>query len=113
MTTNVRQRRWYDQDPLLSDAMQTLENASDSEQIRLALHVVKIVNEHNLERSSSQTTENVATEPRKHNTKNSRWYDLDKTLKTSIEMLRCCDLDTQKLIAGEIVTMLKEYGEDT
>lgn len=111
--TNSQQRRWYDQDPLLSDAMKTLKNASDAEQIRLALHVVKILNEHNLEKDdAAQEQEREDGPVFKYSDKKSRWYDLDNTLKTSIEMLRCCDLETQKLIAGEIVELLQSYGED-
>ena len=43
-------RRWYDQDPVLSSAMQTLEESGDDTQIKIALNLIKIITEHNIER---------------------------------------------------------------
>jgi len=100
MTKQAQQRRWYDQDPLLSLAMGTLKQASDKEQIQLALHVMKIINEHNFEESMDAAAGCDKT-------KGGRWYDLDNTLKTSIERIRCCSPDCQNFVAQEIVEMLK------
>jgi hypothetical protein len=100
MTKQAQQRRWYDQDPLLSLAMGTLKQSSDKEQVQLALHVMKIINEHNFEESMDSAADFDKT-------KSARWYDLDNTLKTSIERIRCCSPDCQNFVAQEIVEMLK------
>ena len=42
-------RRWYDKDPVLSQAMNTLEHSDDDTQIRIALNLIKIIIEHNIE----------------------------------------------------------------
>lgn len=42
-------RRWYDKDPVLSQAVQTLEKSDDETQIRIALNLIKIIIEHNIE----------------------------------------------------------------
>ncbi len=104
------QRRWYDRDPLLSMAMKILEESSDEEQIRMAMHVVKIINEHNIEVAIPIPDGATGDTPLSVDmlTKNARWYDFDKKLQTSIEALRCCHSETQILIAREIVQMLKD-----
>ena len=42
-------RRWYDKDPVLSQAMETLEHSNDETQIKVALNLIKIIIEHNIE----------------------------------------------------------------
>ena len=99
-------RRWYDQDPALSIAMQTLERADDKEQIMLALHLIKIINEHKIEDALISPTGDVEQEGRM-----SRWYDVDKTLRISIEMLRRCPEPVQRVLAHQIVSELKAQME--
>ena len=40
-------RRWYDKDPVLSEAVRTLEETDDQTQIKVALNLIKIIIEHN------------------------------------------------------------------
>ena len=100
MQTN--HRRWYDQDPALSMAMQTLERASDQEQIMLALHLIKIINEHKMEDAPVSFADAGIQGERM-----SRWYDMDKTLRASIEMLRRCPASMQRFLADQVVKDLK------
>lgn len=89
-------------------AMQTLEQASDEEQIMLALHLIKIINEHNMEETSVSPSGDMAREEWA-----SRWYDVDKTLRISIEMLRRCPEPMQRILAQQIVKELKaQIGKD-
>ena len=45
-------RRWYDKDPVLSEAVKTLEETDDQTQIRVALNLIKIIIEHNIEKKN-------------------------------------------------------------
>ena len=36
-------RRWYDKDPVLSQAVRTLEETDDETQIKIALNLIKII----------------------------------------------------------------------
>ena len=83
-TTNSR--RWYDQDPVLSSAMKTLEQTDDETQIKIALNLIKIITEHNLSSTEYESVEDIvsATEDVLDTTKRGRWYDLDATLRTAI-----------------------------
>ncbi len=114
MMAQREQRRWYDKDPLLSMAMKILEESADAEQLRLAMHVVKIINEHNIDVAADGVNGSTGDDASlvSLTAHNGRWYDFDQTLQASIEALRCSDGDTQKIIAREIAQMLNEVMND-
>lgn len=101
-------RRWYDKDPVLSSAMETLEHSDDETQIKISLNLIKIIIEHNIENSEYEAVEDIisAVEAGVEENRNSRWYDIDSTLKTAINMLQNCPESTQKVIAKEMAKMV-------
>lgn len=107
-------RRWYDRDPVLSSAMKTLEQSDDDSQIKIALNLIKIIIEHNIESSEYEAIEDIisAVEAGVEENRNNRWYDIDSTLRTAISMLQNCPESTQHVIAKEmakmVVTKIKE-----
>jgi len=103
-------RRWYDKDPVLSSAMQTLEESSDDTQIKIALNLIKIITEHNIEDSKYEDVSGIinATEIDLATQKRNRWYDLDETLRTAISMLQNCPEETRHSIAVEMAKMVVE-----
>ena len=54
-----RQRRWYDKDPVLSQAIATLEQSDDETQIKIALNLIKIIIEHNIEDEKFEAVEDI------------------------------------------------------
>lgn len=108
-------RRWYDKDPVLSSAMRTLEHTDDDGQIKVSLNLIKIIIEHNIENSEFEAVEDIISAVEggvEQNSKKNRWYDLDATLRTAINMLQNCPEATQKVIAKEmaklVVSKIKE-----
>lgn len=103
-------RRWYDKDPVLSSAMQTLEESGDDTQIKIALNLIKIITEHNIEESKYEEVTDIinATEIDLATQKRNRWYDLDETLRTAISMLQNCPEETRSAIAIEMAKMVVE-----
>ena len=107
-------RRWYDKDPVLSQAMKTLEQSDDETQIRIALNLIKIIIEHNIESEKFEAVEDLITavSSGQSDSRNGRWYDIDNTLKTAMNMLQNCPETTPHLIAKEmakmVVTKIKE-----
>ncbi len=101
-------RRWYDKDPVLSSAMKTLEQSDDESQIKIALNLIKIIIEHNIESSEFEAVEDIisAVEAGVDETRSNRWYDIDATLKTAINMLQNCPESTQRVIAKEMAKMV-------
>lgn len=101
-------RRWYDKDPVLSSALKTLEQSDDQTQIKISLNLIKIIIEHNIENSEFEAVEDIisAVEAGVEEDRNNRWYDIDSTLKTAMNMLANCPEATQGIIAKEMARMV-------
>ncbi len=111
-------RRWYDKDPVLSQAVKTLEETSDETQIRIALNLIKIIIEHNIEEEKFEAVEDIinAVGSGLDDNRKGRWYDIDSTLRTAMNMLQNCPEATQHIIAKEMAKMVVETikkDEDT
>ena len=103
-----KQRRWYDKDPVLSQAVKTLEETDDETQIRIALNLIKIIIEHNIEDEKFEAVEDIinAVGSGLDDNRKGRWYDIDSTLRTAMNMLHNCPESTQKIIAKEMAKMV-------
>ena len=101
-------RRWYDKDPVLSEAVRTLEETDDQTQIKVALNLIKIIIEHNIEDEKFEAVDDIinAVGSGLDDNKRGRWYDIDTTLRTAMNMLQNCPEDTQKVIAKERAKMV-------
>ena len=102
------QRRWYDKDPVLSQAVSTLEHSDDQTQIRIALNLIKIIIEHNIEDEKFEAVEDIinAVGSGLKKKRKGRWYDIDTTLRTAMNMLQNCPEATQHVIAKEMAKMV-------
>ena len=102
------QRRWYDKDPVLSQAVSTLEHSDDQTQIRIALNLIKIIIEHNIEDEKFEAVEDIinAVGSGLDDNRKGRWYDIDTTLRTAMNMLQNCPEATQHVIAKEMAKMV-------
>ena len=108
---STQYRRWYDKDPVLSSAMKTLEQSDDGQQINVAMNIIKIIIEHNIESSEYEDVDDILSAVEagvEENSKNNRWYDIDSTLKTAMTMLQNCPEETQHIIAKEMAKMVVE-----
>ena len=103
-----QQRRWYDKDPVLSQAVHTLEMSDDETQIRIALNLIKIIIEHNIEDEKFEAVEDIidAVGLGLDDNRKGRWYDIDTTLRTAMNMLQNCPEATQHIIAKEMAKMV-------
>lgn len=101
-------RRWYDKDPVLSEAVRTLEETDDQTQIRVALNLIKIIIEHNIEDEKFEAVDDIinAVGSGLDDNKRGRWYDIDTTLRTAMNMLQNCPENTQKVIAKEMAKLV-------
>ena len=101
-------RRWYDKDPILSKSMYTLEHSSDETQIKIALNLIKIIIEHNISNSKYKDIGDILTavEDGKIPRGIDRWYDIDITVRTAINMLENCQFETQKQVAREMAALV-------
>ena len=94
--------RWYDKDPVLSMSIKTLANSSDERQISVALNLIKVIIEHNIQDNNYENVEDIvaAVEDGRIQRGYSRWYDIDSTVRTAIQMLEKCSAETKKKVAS-------------
>ncbi len=107
-TDNIR--RWYDRDPVLSKSMTILEESDDETQIKIALNLIKVIIEHSITSNNFLAVDDILTavEDGRVVRGNGRWYDIDTTLRTAINMLENCPEATQKSIAKEMARIVVE-----
>lgn len=102
--------RWYDKDPVLSMSMRTLSTSDDSKQIAVALNLIKIIIEHNIKAHEYENVEDIveAVEDGIIQRGSCRWYDLDSTVRTAIQMLEKCSLETKQKVALDMAQLVIE-----
>ncbi|MBQ8847772.1 MAG: hypothetical protein IJ003_02380 [Candidatus Gastranaerophilales bacterium] len=102
--------RWYDKDPVLSMSMRTLANSSDERQIAVALNLIKVIIEHNIQDNKYENVEDImsAVEDGRIQRGHSRWYDIDSTVRTAIQMLEKCSPETKKKVALDMAQIVIE-----
>ena len=111
-------RRWYDKDPVLSQAISTLEHSDDETQIKVALNLIKIIIEHNIEDEQFEAVEDIinAVGSGLDDNRKGRWYDIDSTVRTAMNMLQNCPEATQRIIAKKkekmVVDKINDDGEE-
>lgn len=115
--TNIKNgRRWYDKDPVLSKAMATLEKSDDKIQIQIALNLIKIVLEHQIEQEEVSSVDdiiNTVTDASGYDeSKKSRWYDLNETVRSAITMLQNCPEDLQKKISKDMAVLVSRVIQE-
>ncbi|MBY0450576.1 MAG: hypothetical protein K2X01_08140 [Cyanobacteria bacterium] len=106
-------QRWYDQDPALSQALNHLRNASDRYQAQVALNIIKIIIEHQIEGDGETTIEDMnkvvdekpgEVDPHLRR----RWYDVNESLRSAMHLLRDCPDELQKSLIPTISRMIEE-----
>ena len=102
--------RWYDKDPVLSMSMRTLANSDDASQIQVALNLIKVIIEHNIKSHEFKNVEDImsAVEDGVIQRGVNRWYDLEKTVRTAIQMLEKCSPETRQKVALDMAQIVIE-----
>ncbi len=105
-------QRWYDKDPALSKALEQLRQASDKYQAQVALNIIKIVIEHRTEAEAQNPIETLNQAVCHHESIESeilrrRWYDLNETLHSAMQLLQDTPDDLQKSLIPTIAQMIE------
>ena len=100
-------RRWYEHDPLLLEVVELLKNYQDELRSQAEVFLKKIE-----EKVSKYAIERFYEMVKPVN--GNRWYDLNTTVRTAINMLENCPFSTQKAIAKEMAKLVVDkIKEDT
>ena len=94
--------RWYDRDPILQRAIEQLRNAPDKYQAQIALNIIKIIVEHQMEDETDIPAEKIEDRLNSYRqswdhdrARHRRWYDMQETLSSAIQLLSDCPDDLQ------------------
>lgn len=105
--------RWSDRDPALKQALNALKTAPSKAQAQIALNVMMVIIEHGIESDTlsdvDQLIDRLSTcrDKAKQNA-NRRWYDVNATLKSALQLLQDCPDDIQRHVIPMISTMVDE-----
>lgn len=104
--------RWYDKDPALDRALEQLRNAPDNYQAQIALNIIKIIVEHQMEAEEGPETGSLdQTMPYRRSwddhRDHRRWYDVHETLSSAIQLLADSPADLQKRLIPSIAQMIE------
>lgn len=102
--------RWYDRDPALKHAIDQLRFASDDYQAQIALNIIKIIVEHQIELETCAVTENFHPAAGSQGTvcRHRRWYDVQETLSSAMQLLADCPSDLKRKVLPSITRMIEE-----
>lgn len=116
---NSPYQRWYDRDPALSRALEHLRQASDTYQAQVALNIIQIIVEHQAETEHGEPLEPLAQEgfcedgTTEHQREKRRWYDVNATLRSAMQLLRDCPEDLQKSVIPSIIRMIEHTLDES
>ncbi|OGI17489.1 MAG: hypothetical protein A2287_07885 [Candidatus Melainabacteria bacterium RIFOXYA12_FULL_32_12] len=94
-------RRWYDQDPLLKEAMELLSLSSEEEKGQAADFIMKLK-----EQVAAEVIERVYESVSKYFMKGNRWYDRDPVMIKAMELLRVAPSHIQIAAAKKLLNAL-------
>lgn len=100
-------KRWYDEDPALSKAMDSLRQATDAYQAQVALNIIKVVWEHYQEIAPEALSDNPPAVPTVNPALNRRWYDVNETLHSAMQLLQETPPEVQRHVIPSLVRMIE------
>jgi hypothetical protein len=102
----AKSRRWYDQDPTMSEAMELLRLSTDDLKGQAADYISKMQ-----EQVAHEVIERVYEAVKKYSDEGSRWYDKDPVVLRAIELLRIAPPRVQKRAAKKLIMALHDSDD--
>ena len=100
-------RRWYDNDPVLKEALELLSMATDEEKGDAAQFLLNLQNE-----VAKDVIESLYEQIKDYQETGNRWYDKDPVMLKSIELLRVASPEIQRKAATKLLKTLYKDREN-
>lgn len=97
-----RNRRWYDKDPILKEALEVLKISPAKTKDEAADFIIKLQDQ-----VAGEVLERVYEMMEKYQGKGNRWYDTDPVIMKAIEMLRLAPAKLQREIALKLLLAIE------
>ncbi len=99
------ERRWYDKDPILKEALDLLKLSTDDAKNSAAEFILQLQ-----EQVAGEVIEHVYQIMNEYEGKGSRWYDKDPVVMKAIELLRVAPKKTQRKAALKLLLALEDQN---
>jgi len=99
----MAERRWYDKDPILKEALDLLQLSCDDTKNAAAEFILQLQ-----EQVAGEVIEHVYEIMNEYEGKGNRWYDNDPIVMKAIELLRVAPKKTQRKAALKLLLALEE-----
>lgn len=103
----MAERRWYDKDPILKEALELLQLSCDETKNEAAEFILQLQ-----EQVAGEVIEHVYQIMNEYENKGNRWYDKDPVVMKAIELLRIAPKSTQRKAALKLLLALEEQSFD-
>lgn len=100
---NNENKRWYDKDPILKEALELLRLSSHDEKEHAKDFILQLQ-----EQVAGEVIERIYEIITQYQGKGNRWYDDDPVMIKAIEILRHADPKTQRKAALKLLLALEE-----
>ena len=102
-------RRWYDNDPVLKEALELLSMATTNEKGEASKFLLNLQSE-----VAKDVIESLYEQIKDYKENGNRWYDQDPVMLKSIELLRVAPPHVQRNAAKKLLTTLfKDVAKST
>lgn len=99
------ERRWYDKDPILKEALELLQLSCEDTKNSAAGFILQLQ-----EQVAGEVIEHVYDIMQEYEGKGNRWYDNDPVVMKAIELLRVAPKKTQRKAALKLLLALEEQS---
>lgn len=104
ISVSADQRRWYEQDPVLSEVLDLLKTFPDDLRDQAQQFLNKV------EAQVGKATLDAFYEQARPQIKGRRWYDNDPVISRAVELLRVLPPEAQRQAAQRFLDVLKAQG---
>lgn len=100
-------RRWYDNDPILKEALELLKLQTDDKKTAAADFIISLQ-----EQVAQDVIERIYEITKQFSGKGNRWYDSDPVMLKAIELLRAAPAKTQRIAALKLLLAMENNNMD-
>lgn len=101
-------RRWYDNDPVLKEALELLQLQTDDTKNVAADFIISLQ-----EQVAQDVIERIYEITQKFAKKGNRWYDSDPVMLKAIELLRAAPPKTQRIAALKLLLAMENNNMES
>lgn len=101
-------RRWYDNDPILKEALELLKLQTDDKKSAAADFIISLQ-----EQVAQDVIERIYEITQQFAGKGNRWYDSDPVMLKAVELLRAAPPQTQRVAALKLLLAMESNNMDS